>query len=185
MSERKGRKYHMRTKLLSGIFIILGLTLSLTMLRISQFQKTELINKAHHDAEATTKTLQSILELQMLNKSSHILEKTLRESVKIGQFSKICIIGKKGNIEFSSNVADLNKIIPFEDERCHVCHKEKNNIKPSVRTILIDEDAKDPLLRSISPIITKRDCYESHSPHRTLLGIFLTEKPLPHSFKLL
>ncbi len=175
----------MRTKLLSGIFIILGLTLSLTMLRISQFQKTELINKAHHDAEATTKTLQSILEFQMLNKSSHILEKTLRESVKKGQFSKICIIGKKGNIEFSSSVADLNKIIPFEDDRCHVCHKEKNNIKPSVRTILIDEDGKEPFLRSISPIMNKSDCYECHSRDKKLLGIFLTEKPVTHSFKLI
>lgn len=185
MPDNKWEIRSMRTKLLSGIFIILGLSISVSMLQISYFQKSELLKEAHREAESTASTLKTILEYQMINKSPDILQKTLEESINNGQLLKICIIGKGGRINFSSDIGDVGEIIPLYDERCSYCHGETNSVRTFVPSILIDDNGKEPFLRSISPIWNKKECYECHQENKKILGIFLTEKPVTNSFKLI
>ncbi|RMF95933.1 MAG: sensor domain-containing diguanylate cyclase [Candidatus Schekmanbacteria bacterium] len=180
MNERD--KNRMRTKLLISIFLILGLSLSITMYQISSFQKKELLSNAYKEAESMASTLRTVLEYQMINKSPNILQRTLEETVKNKQFSKICIIGKNGKINYSSETEEVGRTVEISDKRCSVCHEGNSNVRPSTPTILLNENDKNPFLRTISPIWNKKECLGCHSRNKKILGIFLTEKPVAQSF---
>ncbi len=137
--------------------------------------------KLKEDLVASTERLGNVIQLAtqsaMVRNSRDDIKQIIHNIGKQRSIENIRIYSKKGQIKFSNQSGEVERILDHNTEACAICHKSESpllKLDLNERTRLFRSKAGYPLLGIISPIYNELDCSTNschfHPKEKKILG---------------
>jgi diguanylate cyclase (GGDEF)-like protein len=164
--------YSIRFRLLASLFVLLGLSISISMYGIWTFERARYMSLAQREALRAGQTIEKALRSAMLENNWEGIQQSVDDIQAIVQPSMISILSYGGKVAVSSDDSMLDKIFDKNSEAsCVVCHTTKG-VAPQRDTIFL-KTAAGPVLRNIIKIPNGPECYGCHAPSQKNCGILV------------
>ena len=158
----------------SVALVIIGIFAFVT-LRASQKQ---LISELRVSANQLSETVKSSTRYDMLLNARESVHRIITTIGRQNGIQKVRIFNKEGAIIFSTDPADVGRMVDKKAEACYACHAANQPLErldvPD-RTRIFRAAGGDRILSIINPIYNEPSCWESdchaHDPAKKVLGV--------------
>ena len=141
-------------------------------------QRRNLLDDVILGARQLSGTLTRSLRFDMLNNYREAVHHSIETVGSQGEIEKVRIFNKEGQIMFSSDKAEIGKMVGKTTEACYACHAEGKPLEkldtPGRARIFWANGHR--VLGMITPIYNEPDCYtaqcHAHPPQKKVLGVF-------------
>ncbi len=141
-------------------------------------QRRNLLDDVILGAKQLSGTLTRSLRFDMLNNYREAVHHSIETVGSQGEIEKVRIFNKEGQIMFSSDKAEIGKMVGKTTEACYACHAEGRPLEkldtPGRARIFWGNGHR--VLGMITPIYNEPDCYtaqcHAHPPQKIVLGVF-------------
>ncbi len=141
-------------------------------------QRRHLLDEAILGAKQLSGTLTRSLRFDMLHNYREAVHHSIETVGTQEEIEKVRIFNKEGQIMFSSDKAEIGKMVGKTTEACYACHVEGKPLErldtPDRARIFMAEGHR--VLGMITPIYNEPDCYtarcHAHQPEQKVLGVF-------------
>jgi len=156
------------TMAIIGIFAYLNL----------KAQKDQIIAELKRSANQIIETVKSSTKYDMLKNQTDVLYHTINTIGSQKGIEKVRIFNKEGKIIFSTDAADIGKMLDKKEEACYACHaadQPLQRLPPNSETTRFLPPSAPVTLGIIDPIYNEPSCWQSdchwHSPNQEVLGV--------------
>lgn len=176
--------YSIRFRLLASLFILLGLSISISMYGIWSFEQHRYKGLAQREAMQAGHTIEKALRNAMLMNNWEGIQQSIAEIQAIVKPSVISIISDKGEITVSSDDSLVGaEFDRYTEPDCMICHTAAG--APPQRNSIFLETEAGPVLRNVIAIANAPECYKCHSPALKNCGILLYDVMFADSVTML
>jgi two-component system NtrC family sensor kinase len=171
-----------RTRIGVRIAMAVGLVTVLTIgilatLMLSQ-QRRELTSQITHNADLLSETVKTSARDAMLENHRETLRRQIEAIGRLEQMERVRVFNKEGRIAYSSDPAEVNRILDRKAESCYSCHAQDRPLeKPSVQERARIFRAADGhrVLGIVNPIQNMPSCAaascHAHAAGEKVLGV--------------
>ena len=177
--------YSIRFRLLACLFVLLGLSISISMYGIWTFEKSRYIGLAQKEAMRAGRTIEKALRSAMLQNNRETIQQSVDEIHAIVKPAVISILSYGGTVAVSSDNSMVDRHFDRDSEAsCVVCHATKG-VVPQHSVIFLETAAGPPVLRNIIKIPNAPECYGCHPPSQKNCGILMYDILLADTITML
>jgi two-component system NtrC family sensor kinase len=141
-------------------------------------QRKNLLDEVILGAKQLSGTLTRSLRFDMHHNFREAVHHSIETVATQEEIEKVRIFNKEGQIMFSSDKAEIGKMVGKTAEACYACHVEGKPLEkldtPGRARIFNAKGHR--ILGMITPIYNERDCYtapcHAHPPEQKVLGVF-------------
>lgn len=164
--------YSIRFRLLASLFVLLGLSISVSMYGIWVFERDRYMVIAQSEATKAGQTIEKALRSAMLQNNRAAIQKSVDDIHAIVKPSVISILSYKNKVEISSDKAMLGRSFDRDtNASCTVCHITRG-VPPQRSEVFLETEA-GPVLRNVIKIPNGPECYACHPSEQQNCGILL------------
>jgi two-component system NtrC family sensor kinase len=155
------------TAVIIGIFAYLNL----------KAQKDQLNAELERSAHQLIETVKNSTKYDMLVNQSDVLHRVINTIGGKNGIEKVRIFNKEGRISFSTDAADIGKMLDKKEEACYACHAADQPLQrlPISKTTRFLPPSAPETLGIIDPIYNEPSCWQSdchaHSQDQEVLGV--------------
>ncbi len=170
-----------RNSIVSKLTILVGLVL-LSSISIwayfnIDYQQKNVMASLYEEVDGLSHTIQLGTHYSMMHNLRDDLTRIIKNIAQEKKLENIRIYNKSGEIKFSNNDAELDRMTNIKDEACYVCHRTDpplSELSLSERTRIITSPRGNRLLGIISPIYSEPQCSSNachaHPVDKKVLG---------------
>ncbi|MBL7996761.1 HAMP domain-containing protein [bacterium] len=142
-------------------------------------QSSSFISEVERHANQLGETVVASTRFDMMLNQRDRIQKTINSIGKQPQIRDVRIMNKVGEIIYSSNPENINKMVDKRAESCYACHSEDQpleqiSITERTRIFKIHQDS-NRVLGIITPIYNEQSCWQSdchaHPENQKVLGV--------------
>ncbi len=142
-------------------------------------QSNSLISEVERHANQLAETVISSTRYDMMLNQRERIQQTINSIGTQPQIRDVRIINKIGEIIYSSDSTNINKMVDKKAESCYACHSEDQpleqiSITERTRIFRVDPDS-NRVIGIISPIYNEKSCWQSdchaHPENQKVLGV--------------
>ena len=194
----------LRFKLLAAIFVLLALSISVTLIGFRFFEQQRHIEQARAGAEKNARIIQQTLRRAMLENNWEQVDQTLHDLQLIISPVTVSILAADGRVlsgdsepagrwpavatdhgvnpEISGHAVSQDAMLRdrLQAAECAACHRESGDL-PRQNAIFLETD-QGPLLRQVIKLVNAPDCRVCHDPARQTLGMLVHDTPFDQVF---
>lgn len=164
--------YSIRFRLLASLFVLLGLSISVSMYELWTFERDRSMSIVQKEAMYAGQTIEKVLRSAMLQNNWAAIQQSVDDIHAIAKTSVISILSFEGTVALSSDPSMAGLHFDRDsDDSCVACHTTKA-ILPQ-RTAVFFETADGPMLRNVLKIPNGPECYGCHAPSQKNCGILI------------
>jgi two-component system NtrC family sensor kinase len=151
-----------------------------------QSEKESLLNEVERHANQLSEAVKADTEYDMLHNDRERIHESIRRVGRQQSIDRIRVFNKSGEIIYSSDSADIGKMVDKKAESCYRCHSageplEHLETEDRTRTFRPHRDSAR-LLGIINPIYNAPTCWtaacHAHPEEQTVLGVLDVTIPL-------
>ncbi|OGQ99713.1 MAG: diguanylate cyclase [Deltaproteobacteria bacterium RIFOXYD12_FULL_55_16] len=162
----------LRFRLLASLFVLLGLSISISLYGLWTFERDQYLLIAQDEATRAGKTIEKALRSAMLQNNRPAIQQAVDDIHAIVKPSVISVLSYGSTVMVSSDKGLLGKHFDRNREAtCVVCHTSPG-MTPQRQAIFLETEA-GPVLRNIIKIPNGPECYGCHAPEQKNCGILL------------
>jgi two-component system NtrC family sensor kinase len=151
-----------------------------------QSEKMSLLNEVERHANQLSEHIKSDTEYDMLHNDRKQVHESIRRIGRQESIDRIRVFNKSGEIIYSSNPADIGKMVDKKAESCYRCHlagKPLEHLETTERTrVFRPHEDSSRLLGIINPIYNTQSCWtaacHAHPKTQKVLGVLDVTMPL-------
>ena len=163
----------LRAKVTISVVLPLILILGTFMVVEYQTQQNSILDNLALLASQTGQTIQSSLEIAMLNHNQEELQHIL-DSIGKSQILRIVyLLDTSGKVVFAPEGQGVGTQLDNRDSTCQPCHHLPPAQRPS--SIVVSLSAGERVFRTMNPIVNMPQCQGCHDPKQHLNGVLLTD----------
>lgn len=154
-----------------GLFIVISIFSHLNV----KFTEKRLTQITIDSANKTSVSIKSAIEHAMLTGNKQIIQTVISTVGSESMIEDIKIIDTAGTVKWAKNTNEIKAVLDrTKIKSCLICHKVS---KPSrePQTIIFTKDDGERILRNVTPIDNKPDCYGCHPPEKQIIGKLLVD----------
>lgn len=164
--------HSIRFRLLASLFVLLGLSISVSMYGIWTGERDRQMGIARTEAMQAGQIIEKALRNAMLKNNWEAIHQSVDDIHAIAKPSVISILSFKGLVAVSSDKSLVGRHFDRDsDASCIICHTAKGDIPR--RNAIFLETATGPVLRNVIKIPNGPECYGCHSPTQKNCGILV------------
>lgn len=164
--------YSIRFRLLASLFVLLALSISVSMYGIWVFERDRYMAIAQSEATKAGKTIEKALRSAMLQNNRKAIQQSVDDISAIVKPSVISILSYESRVEISSDKSMLGRHFDRDTEaNCVACHTTRG-VLPGRNAVFLTTEA-GPVLRNVIKIPNGPECYGCHAPARKNCGILV------------
>ena len=164
--------HSIRFRLLASLFVLLGLSISISMYGIWVFERDRYMVLAQEEAGKAGQTIEKALRSAMLQNNRAAIQKSVDDIHAIVKPSVISILSSENTVKISSDKTMLGRHFDRDNEKsCVVCHTNRG-VSP-LRSAIFLETEVGPVLRNVIKIPNGPECYACHPSEQKNCGILL------------
>lgn len=142
-------------------------------------QSNSLISEVERHANQLAETVISSTRYDMMLNQRERIQQTINSIGKQPQIRDVRIINKVGEIIYSSDSTNIDKMVDKKAESCYACHSEDKpleqiSITERTRIFRVNPDS-NRVIGIISPIYNEKSCWQSdchaHPANQKVLGV--------------
>jgi len=176
--------HSIRFRLLTSLFVLLGLSISLSMFGIWTFERDRYMRIARREAMNAGQTIEKALRSGMLANDWDAIQTSVEEIQQIVKPSVISIMAYDGTVAVSSNHQLIGQRIDRNlDPGCIICHT-RIGIIPDQPAVFM-ETASGAVLRNVIKVANSPECYGCHNPGQQNLGIVMYDALFADTYQML
>ena len=176
--------HRFKTKIIIGLVLLLALSMLFSMLIVISMVRNSLLSESSENTRQLSNAICSSMRCNMINRSPEQIQGTLNNIGRSEQISKIFILNRLGQIDFSSDEREIGKKHDKTiDESCRGCHSSTNNI-PTSKTIFQHRENGD-IFRNVTVIYNEPACYGCHPKEQRINGKLIIDHPLAGTYSLI
>jgi len=171
---------YLKHSLVSKLIIFVGLTVILSISAWAYFNINNIKTQILNNVIATTDRLASSIKLSthyamMLNSRDDITQ-IINNIATQPEIENIRIYNKDGQIKFTNQKEEIDKVVDIKEVACDLCHKQNppmTRINLQTRTRFFQSEKGHRLLGIVQPICNEPGCATEchfHPLHQTILG---------------
>ncbi|HEU4402514.1 MAG TPA: two-component sensor histidine kinase, partial [Candidatus Polarisedimenticolia bacterium] len=173
------------TQVIVGVGLVTAVTIGLMAAVIIRAHRAELIAQLTHGADQLSETVKSSTHEYMLENRREALQRQVEAIGAQTGIEKVRLFNKEGRIAFSSDRAEIDRVLDKRAEACYVCHAEGKPLeRPSIqeRARIFRGADGQRVLGIVNPILNQPGCWSAschaHGPRETVLGVLDVTMPL-------
>ena len=151
-----------------------------------QSETKNLLNEVERHANQLSEHIKSDTEYDMLHNDRKQVHESIRRIGRQESIDRIRVFNKSGEIIYSSDPADIGKMVDKKAESCFRCHlagKPLEHLEKQERTRIFRPHEDSPrLLGIINPIYNEQSCWtaacHAHPKSQAVLGVLDVTMPL-------
>ncbi|OGQ99714.1 MAG: diguanylate cyclase [Deltaproteobacteria bacterium RIFOXYD12_FULL_55_16] len=164
--------YSIRFRLLASLFVLLGLSISISMYGLWTFERDQYLVIAQNEAAKAGQTVEKALRNAMLQNNRAAIQQSVNDIHAIVKPSVISILSYEGLVTVSSDKAMLGMYFNRDkEESCTICHTTRG-VAPRHSAVFLETEA-GPVLRNVIKIANGPECYGCHAPEQKNCGILI------------
>ena len=173
-------------KLTLGVVVTVLLAIGVFAWLMIQSEKTSLLTEVERHAIQLSEAVKSDTEYDMLHNDRERIHESIRRIGLQQGIDRVRVFNKGGEIIYSSDSADIGKMVDKKAESCYRCHSagrplERLETRERTRTFQPHRDSAR-LLGIINPIYNSQTCWSAachaHPRAQTVLGVLDVTMPL-------
>jgi len=173
-------------KLTFGVVLTVLLAIGIFAYFNIQSERNNLLTEVERHANQLSEALKSDTEYDMLHNDRERIHESIRRIGQQGSIDRIRIFNKTGEIIYSSDSADIGKMVDKQAESCYRCHsagEPLEHLETQERTRIFQPHRDSSrLLGIINPIYNAQSCWSAachaHPRTQTVLGVLDVTIPL-------
>jgi len=173
-------------KLTFGVVLTVLLAIGIFAWFNIQSQRRSLLTEVERHASQLSEAVKSDTEYDMLRNDRERIHESIRRVGKQESIDRIRVFNKAGEIIYSSEAADIGRMVDKKAESCYRCHsmgQPLDHLDMQERTRVFQPQRDAPrLLGIINPIYNSPSCWSSdchaHPQSQTVLGVLDVTVPL-------
>jgi len=173
-------------KLTFSVVLTVLLAISIFAYFNIQSEKESLLNEVERHANQLSEAVKSDTEYDMLHNDRERIHESIRRIGGQESIDRIRVFNKSGEIIYSSDSADIGKMVDKKAESCYRCHsagKPLEHLQTQERTrVFRPHQDSARLLGIINPIYNAQSCWtadcHAHPRTQTVLGVLDVTIPL-------
>ncbi len=174
-------------RLILSLIAILGIIFTLFGYLVTELHRRDLESVNSEAADRISDSIKrSILYSMQLNHREHIYQ-TIKTIGGEPGINKVRIFNEIGRISFSSDDAEINRMVDKREEACYGCHNQEEPLRrlerPDRHRIFYDAQG-NRILGVINAIENEPSCWEAdchaHIPEQAILGVLDVTVSLAH-----
>jgi two-component system NtrC family sensor kinase len=173
-------------KLTFGVVLTVLLAIGIFAYFNIQSERKSLLSEVERHANQLSEAVKSDTEYDMLHNDRERIHESIRRIGKQESIDRIRIFNKSGEIIYSSDSADIGKMVDKKAESCYRCHsagKPLAHLETQERTrVFRPHRDSSRLLGIINPIYNSPSCWtaacHAHPETQTVLGVLDVTIPL-------
>lgn len=173
-------------KLTFGVVLTVLIVIGIFAYFNIQSEKKNLLNEVERHANQLSEHIKSDTEYDMLHNDRKQVHESIRRIGRQESIDRIRVFNKSGEIIYSSDPADIGKMVDKKAESCYRCHlagKPLEHLETQERTrIFRPHEDSSRLLGIINPIYNAPSCWEAachaHPKTQKVLGVLDVTMPL-------
>jgi len=173
-------------KLTFSVVLTVLLAISIFAYFNIQSEKESLLNEVERHANQLSEAVKSDTEYDMLHNDRERIHESIRRIGGQDSIDRIRVFNKSGEIIYSSDSADIGKMVDKKAESCYRCHsagKPLEHLQTQERTrVFRPHQDSARLLGIINPIYNAQSCWtadcHAHPRTQTVLGVLDVTIPL-------
>ena len=146
---------------------------------IIRSQSASLLNEVERHASQLSDALKSDTEYEMMRNDREHIRESIRHISQQKAIDRIRIFNKSGEIIYSSDAADIGRMVDKQAESCDRCHlagEPLTRLDTKQRTRIFQPGLDSPrMLGIINPIYNAPSCWQAdchaHNESQTVLGV--------------
>ena len=177
--------YSLKKKMLAGLSGILAVSVAVAMILIALLARNSLIDDSAEKTQELGDTIQANLRTLMLKRDPDVIQDTMDQiGTKKGSIVRAFILDKAGRIVYSSDKAEIGKVLNRLTERsCRGCHMNLDRA-PSQRTLIVKSDGIK-VQRNVKVIFNEKACHGCHAPSDRINGKLIIDRSLKRTETLI
>jgi HAMP domain-containing protein len=161
----------MSVALMVSLFIVISIFSHLNV----KLTEKRLMDMALAGATKSSVAIKSALEQAMISGNKDIIQLSVNTVGKEYMIEDIVILDRSGVVKWAKNSSEIGiKLDRTKLKACIVCHKTDKPLR-SPLTIVFEKNSGDRILRNVTPIDNKPECYSCHSPEIKVIGKLLVD----------
>jgi two-component system NtrC family sensor kinase len=173
-------------KLTFGVILTVLLAIGIFAYFNIRSETKSLLNEVERHANQLSEAVKSDTEYDMLHNDRERIHESIRRIGKQESIDRIRVFNKSGAIIYSSDSAEIGKMVNQKAESCHRCHSagrplEHLEMQERTRVFRPHQDSSR-LLGIINPIYNAQSCWtaacHAHPRTQTVLGVLDVTIPL-------
>lgn len=177
---------HIGFKLTFGVVLTVLITIGIFAWFNIQSQSRSLLSEVERHASQLSEAVKSDTEYDMLRNDRARIHESIRRIGQQESIDRIRVFNKTGEIIYSSEEADIGKMVDKQAESCYRCHsagQPLEHLEMQERTRVFSPGPDSPrLLGIINPIYNAPSCWtaacHAHPETQTVLGVLDVTIPL-------
>jgi two-component system NtrC family sensor kinase len=173
-------------KLTFGVVLTVLLTIIVFAFFNIQSERNSLLSEVERHANQLSEAVKSDTEYDMLHNDRERIHESIRRIGLQESIDRIRVFNKSGEIIYSSDSADIGKMVDTRAESCYRCHsagKPLDHLETQERTrVFRPHRDSSRLLGIINPIYNSQSCWtaacHAHPRTKTVLGVLDVTIPL-------
>jgi len=183
-SDWRRKTQTIRFRLLFILFILLAVSMAVSMLGIWRFERDRLMETSRQEAISAVRTIEKGLRGAMLVNDWARISDTVHDIHDVVPSSAINVLSPDGTIAVSSDPGKVGqKIDRYSDPSCVVCHTTAQT-KPKRHDIFLETE-DGPFLRNIITIGNGPQCYGCHPAEQLTLGVIIYDALFANTYQML
>ena len=173
-------------KLTLGVVLTVLLAIGSFAFFTIRSESRSLLEEVERHASQLSDAVKSDTEFDMLRNDRERIHESIRRIGQQESIDRVRVFNKSGEVIYSSDSADIGKMVDTQAESCYLCHSageplEHLEMQERMRTFRLDP--KSPrLLGIINPIYNAPSCWtaacHAHPESQTVLGVLDVTIPL-------
>jgi diguanylate cyclase (GGDEF)-like protein len=163
--------YTLRAKLIIGIFIILSISMGISIFWVYVYQKGVLIERSREETSRISNVIKAALKAQMMRDNRDIIQESMETIKGSHSIDNILLIDKDGTIRKASNKSLIGKKLSKRDKTCRICHTD--SVSPNSNTVIMGN-----IFRNVNPINNEKPCHKCHGSKVKINGILVVDQSL-------
>jgi two-component system NtrC family sensor kinase len=173
-------------KLTFGVVLTVLLAIGVFAFFNIESQSRSLLSEVERHASQLSEAVKSDTEYDMLRNDRERIHESIRRIGQQESIDRVRVLNKSGEIIYSSDPADIGKMVDKHAESCDRCHsagKPLAHLETKERTRIFQPHPESPrLLGIINPIYNTQTCWSAachaHPQAQTVLGVLDVTIPL-------
>ena len=176
--------YSIRFRLLASLFVLLGLSISVSMYGIWTGERDRQMDIARKEAMQAGQIIEKALRTAMLQNNRKAIHQSVDDIHAIAKPAVLSILSFDGTVAVSSDRSMVGSRFNRDiDPSCVACHTTKGMLP--LRTAVFLETATGPVLRNIIKVPNGPECHGCHPPSQKNCGILMYDVPFSDTITML
>ncbi|TAN40042.1 MAG: sensor domain-containing diguanylate cyclase [Nitrospirae bacterium] len=177
--------YQLKKRMLLGILGIMTVTLAATMVFLAIYLRSSLLTDSRIKTQALGTVIKSSLSSLMIARNPDLIQDVIE---KVGSanntVTKAFIIDRNGRIAYSSDKAEIGRVLDRTKEAtCLGCH-QRPGIPPHEDTLVLENNGLR-IQRNVKVFYNERSCYGCHPETDRINGKLIIDRSLEKTYSLI